>query len=56
MNGKHYDINEAILMFDTAELAQITEVSEKTSAKGGYHNINLIDWEIDKEVNFGIKH
>lgn len=56
MNGKHYDINEAILMFETAELAQITEVSEKTSAKGGYHNINLIDWEIDKEVNFGIKH
>ena len=54
--GKKYDMNEAILVFKTAELAQITENKTNVSAKGGYHNPALVNWEVDKEINFGITH
>ena len=49
-------MNEAILVFKTAELAQINENKTNVSAKGGYHNPALINWETDKEINFGITH
>lgn len=54
--GKKYDINESILTFSTAEMAQIQENKTDKGARGGYHNPLLIDWEVDKEMNFGITH
>lgn len=56
IEGRKYDINESILQFKTAELAQIDEQKRSAAAKGGYHNPELISWEVDKAVNFGITH
>ena len=56
IGGKRYDINESILSFKTAEIAQIQENKSHKQARGGYNNNLLIDWEIDKEVSFGITH
>lgn len=52
--GKKYDTNEAILMLDKANIATVTESRINQQATGGYHNIPLINWETDKEVNFSI--
>lgn len=54
--GKKYDINESILSFETAEIAQIEEEKTNVSATGGFHNPALINWEVDKEMRFGITH
>ena len=54
--GKQYEVNESILSFETAEIAQIEEEKTIQSAKGGFHNPALINWEIDKEMKFGITH
>lgn len=53
---KKYDINEAILTFKTAEIAQVQERKKTTIASGGYHNNPLVFWDIDKEVDFSITH
>ena len=53
---KKYDINEAILTFKTAEIAQIQEQKQTISARGGFANSPLIDWDINQEMRFGIKH
>ena len=53
-NGKKFDTNETLLMFDKAEIANIDERKTETQAKGGYHNIPLINWEIDKEMRFAL--
>lgn len=53
---KKYNINETILSFKTAEIAQIQERKKEVSAKGGLHNNPLIFWEIDKEMNFALTH
>lgn len=53
---KKYDINEAILTFKTAEIAQVQEKKRNIAATGGYHNNPLVFWEIDKEVDFSITH
>jgi len=52
--GRHYDVNESILKFNTAELANLNEIKNTVQARGGYHNNPLIDWETDKEINFAI--
>ena len=51
---RKYNINESILSFKTAEIAQISEHKQDRQATGGYHNNLLINWEIDKEVSFAI--
>lgn len=56
IGGKKYDINETILSFKTAEIAQINEIKRAVSARGGYHNPALVNWEVDKEMNFAISH
>lgn len=56
IGGKKYDINETILSFKTAEIAQINEIKREVSARGGYHNPALVNWEVDKEMNFAISH
>lgn len=56
IGSKKYDINEAVLKFDTAEIAQIRETKSSVSARGGYHNPALVNWEVDKEMTFAITH
>lgn len=51
-----YDINESILSFSRAEIAQLQEHKRNTYAHGGFHDNVLVNWEIDKEVSFAITH
>lgn len=53
---RQYDINEVILNFSTAEIAQFQENKRNTPARGGYHNPVLLNWEVDKEATFAITH
>ena len=53
---RQYDVNETILSFERAEIAQITEEKRRHQATGGYNNNMLIDWEIDKQATFAISH
>ncbi len=53
---KKYDINESILSFSIAEIAQIQQAKTEKSATGGYLNNTLINWSNDREVNFAITH
>lgn len=55
-NGRRFNINETLLLFKTAEIADITERKSSVQARGGYHNNALINWETDKEMNFAISH
>lgn len=55
-SGRKYDINETILSFERAEIAQIQEQKLHKEAKGGYNNNLLIDWEVDKEIGFALSH
>lgn len=56
MGGRKYDINETILSFERADIAQVQEIKEHKQARGGYNNNMLIDWETDKEATFAITH
>lgn len=53
---RKYDINETILKFDKAEIAQVQENKERKAATGGRYNSPLVDWEIDKNMTFAITH
>lgn len=55
-NGKKFNVNESLLVFKTAEIAQANEQKINTQTRGGYHNIPLINWEVDKEMSFAISH
>ena len=55
-NGKKFYPNEPLLVFKTAEIANIDERKSNTQARGGYHNNALINWEVDKEMDFAISH
>ena len=55
-NGRKFNTNETLLLFETAEIADITERKSSVQARGGYHNNALINWETDKEMNFAISH
>ena len=50
------DINESILSFRTAEIAQINERKNEHQARGGYNNNPLVIWDIDKQMDFMITH
>lgn len=52
IGDKKYDKNEAILSFSKIEIAQLNEYKSNVSARGGYHNNILINWETDKESSF----
>lgn len=54
LGGRHYDINETVLSFEKAEIAQVNEQKSFKEARGGYNNNLLINWEVDKESNFAI--
>ena len=56
IGGRKYNINETILSFKTAEMAQISEQKQSRQARGGYHNQVLIDWTVDREMPFAITH
>lgn len=51
---KKYDINETILSFEKAELAQFNEHKSTKQARGGYLNQPWINWESDKDAQFAI--
>lgn len=53
---RKYDINETILSFDRAEIAQVQEQKKHKAARGGYNNNLLIDWETDTQSTFSITH
>lgn len=53
---RKYDINEAVLSFSSIEIAQFTEQKRTIQAHGGYHNPALVNWEVDKEVQFAVTH
>lgn len=54
LDGRHYDINEAILTFDRAQIAQVQQSKTSKEARGGFNNNLLIEWERDREVGFSI--
>ena len=54
IGDRKFNINETILSFKTAEIAQIQERKNVTSVKGGYHNKFLLDWEVDQQMDFAI--
>ncbi len=56
IGARKFDINEAILFFERAEIAQIQENKNERVAKGGYGNDPLIFWESDKEIRFSMTH
>lgn len=56
IGDKKYDTNESILSFSKIEIAQISESKKEVQARGGYHNSPLINWEIDREMSFGVTH
>lgn len=56
LGGRKYDINETILSFERADIAQVQENKSHKQARGGYNNNLLIDWEVDKEATFAITH
>lgn len=54
--GRKYDMNESVLSFKTAEIAQFQENKRTVQARGGYKNPALINWEIDRDATFAISH
>lgn len=56
INDRHYDINETILSFDRAEIAQMQQGKSRHRANGGFNNNLLIEWETDREMSFLISH
>lgn len=54
--GKKFEVNETILNFERAEIAQINENKSRTRILGGFNNNLLMDWETDREIGFGITH
>lgn len=56
INDRHYDINETILSFDKAEIAQMQQGKSRHRANGGFNNNLLIEWETDREMSFLISH
>lgn len=53
---RKYDINETILSFERAEIAQIQEQKNHKTARGGFQNNMLIDWETDTQATFALTH
>ena len=53
---RKYDINETVLSFDKAEIGQLQQQKSVKTARGGYGNRALVDWETDKECTFAITH
>ena len=56
LGGRKYDVNETILSFERADIAQIQEIKTYKGATGGFNNNILLDWETDRQATFGISH
>lgn len=50
-NGRIYEPNEVIAIFEKIQLANINEIQSIVSARGGYDNRALVNWTTTKEVN-----
>lgn len=56
IGGRQYGINESVLTFKTADIAQINEQKKEVQPRGGYGNDPLMFWDVDREMNFAITH
>ena len=56
IGNREFEINETILHFDTAEIAQVRQNQSVKTAKGGFGNRQLIEWRMDTEGAFAITH
>lgn len=54
INGKEYEANETIALFDTVQLADINEQKNFVSADGGFDNRAHVWWERTKEVRLSL--
>jgi hypothetical protein len=45
INGEWFEEGEPIISFDKIQIAYLNEQKRRTSARGGYHNQTLINWE-----------
>lgn len=50
--GRHFEPGETIVIFDKITIANLNEIKNTISAKGGFNNANLVTWETTKEVRF----
>lgn len=51
INGRIYEPNEIITIFDEIQLANLNEIQRLVSARGGYDNRPYVTWITTKEVN-----
>ena len=49
---RNFEKGEIIAIFDKITIANLREVKNKVSSKGGFDNSNLITWETTREVDF----
>lgn len=54
IDGIKYDINETVISFDKAEIANLDETKYMRAARGGESNMPLVFWETDKKMDFSI--
>lgn len=52
IGNKTYEPGESIIRFNKIQVSTLTERKSRRSARGGYGNIRLIDWENTDEVSF----
>ena len=45
INGEYFERNEPLISFDKIQIAYLNEQKRRTSARGGYHNQTLVNWE-----------
>lgn len=48
--GRHFEPSETIAVFDKLSIANLNEIKNSVSAKGGFNNANLVTWETTKEI------
>ena len=54
IGNKNYEVGETIIRFDKIQVAALDERKSRRSARGGFGNTRLIDWENTDEVSFSL--
>ena len=52
INGRIYEPNEIIAIFNNIQLANLSEIQRVVSARGGFDNRPHVTWVTTKEINF----
>lgn len=50
--GRHFETGETIVIFDKITIANLNEIKNTISARGGFNNANLVTWDTTKEIRF----